>query len=113
MAPAATQDLSPAHLELIAATKRATLLQKASVQKADKTQDEQPEIQTYIPATSNWPTQLKSDLVWNGSDYADSSLYTHCLSNTEIDELHQALEHFKGMISIATSHQNSIQFLAR
>lgn len=45
---------------------------------------------------TGWPSQLRSPLVWKGSDFSDPGTFTYTLSVHEITEIEAALENFKG-----------------
>ncbi|KEY66117.1 hypothetical protein S7711_05290 [Stachybotrys chartarum IBT 7711] len=44
---------------------------------------------------SAFPAHLESALAWTGRQFADQASYVHELSETEIQEIHDALRHFK------------------
>lgn len=51
-----------------------------------------------LPTTlpEGFPAQLKSDLVWDGSDIGSKYNWTYELSTNELEEIEAALSHFKG-----------------
>lgn len=54
-----------------------------------------------IPALpSGFPTTLKSDLAWTRADFACESSYIYELTRADIDEINEALSHFKRKYSI-------------
>lgn len=46
---------------------------------------------------SGFPTELKSDLVWDNTDIADRFNWTYELTASDLDEIKSALEHFKSL----------------
>jgi hypothetical protein len=44
-----------------------------------------------------FPTKLISPLVWNGSEFQSEDEWTYVLSGEDIEELNQALAHFKSL----------------
>jgi hypothetical protein len=51
------------------------------------------------PANSGLPTgfpeQLRGPLVWEGKDFTDEKEWTFSLNESQLEEIHQALVHFK------------------
>ena len=47
-----------------------------------------------LPA--GFPELLESGLAWTGGQYSQESEYVYRLSGSDIEELHEALHHFKG-----------------
>ncbi|KAH8819832.1 hypothetical protein F5884DRAFT_27374 [Xylogone sp. PMI_703] len=43
-----------------------------------------------------FPAQLTGPLVWEGKDFTDDRQWTLSLTESQLDEIHSALEHFKG-----------------
>ncbi|KAL3421230.1 hypothetical protein PVAG01_07675 [Phlyctema vagabunda] len=50
-----------------------------------------------------FPAQLTGPLVWEGQDYKDESQWTLVLNESQVEEIHQALLHFKGLNKILGS----------
>ncbi|KZM25446.1 uncharacterized protein EKO05_0008126 [Ascochyta rabiei] len=44
-----------------------------------------------------FPTELKSDLVWDNTDIADRFNWTYKLTSSDLDEIEGALQHFKSL----------------
>lgn len=53
--------------------------------------------QTPLPA--GFPEVLDSPLVWEGKDWTDESQWTYQLSPAQLEEIHDALIHFKGTLT--------------
>jgi hypothetical protein len=51
------------------------------------------QLENKLPA--GFPSQLKSDLVWDGHDIAEKYDWVYQLSGKEVDEIEEALTHFK------------------
>ncbi len=51
-----------------------------------------------LPTTlpDGFPEQLQSDLVWEGDSIGEDYNWTYSLNAEEIEEIEQALQHFKG-----------------
>jgi hypothetical protein len=56
-------------------------------------------IKAQLPANttlpSDFPKELKGQLVWEGKDFTEESDWTFSLDGTQLHEIHQALIHFK------------------
>lgn len=46
---------------------------------------------------SGFPTNIKAHRAWVGHDFAEKKSYIYVLSNTEVNEIEEALVHFKGL----------------
>ena len=46
---------------------------------------------------SGFPTELESDLVWDQTDIAERFNWTYELTTTDLDEIEEALDHFKSL----------------
>jgi hypothetical protein len=57
---------------------------------------------TDVPALPpGFPTHLKADLAWTGSDFTKSSEHVLVLNDTHHAEIKAALESYKGMCAIS------------
>jgi hypothetical protein len=45
-----------------------------------------------------FPQQLKSELVWDGATVSAEYEWSYQLTEQDLEEVHQALEHFRGML---------------
>ncbi len=43
-----------------------------------------------------FPAQLQSPLVWSSSDFCDSQVFVTVLTENDLEEIENALHHFKG-----------------
>lgn len=48
------------------------------------------------PLPDGFPRILNSPLVWEGKDWTDESQWVYKLSKTQLDEIDNALKHFRG-----------------
>ncbi|KAF4628700.1 hypothetical protein G7Y89_g9450 [Cudoniella acicularis] len=46
---------------------------------------------------NGFPAELTGPLVWEGKDFKDENQWTFSLDGPQLDEIHQALVHFKGL----------------
>ena len=50
-------------------------------------------------AVQSWPSQVEGDMAWEPTDL-DSGAYVLALTDVDVSEIREALEHFNGMSSV-------------
>lgn len=58
-------------------------------------------LESSVPA--GFPTELESDLVWDGSTISEKYDWTYELSETEVEEIEAALSYFKCLSARSTT----------
>lgn len=53
-----------------------------------------------VPLPEGFPKQVEGPIVWEGSDWVHEDQWVYNLSSTELEEIHNALHHFKSSLSL-------------
>lgn len=56
-----------------------------------------------------FPKQLVSPLVWHGSDFKSEDEWTYVLSEADLEDMKQALAHFKGIADLTYRYFMTLQ----
>ncbi len=51
----------------------------------------------HVPLPKNFPPQVEGPNVWEGNDWTNEEQWVYQLSETQLKEIDEALEHFKGV----------------
>lgn len=66
-----------------------------------------------LPRTlpDGFPQKLESSLVWDGATVSESYQWSYQLTEADVDEIHRALEHFKGIFPTPYMTMFTLQYL--